>query len=425
MSDEYVQRYQPVSHEQLYQGVQAGRPEQIDTLAAEWSSLKDTVDELGRALRKDLSALRQSWVSDAGDEFQQRVSLVVQYSGSLAKGMGAVHQGLSLMSGPLRSAKKEAESPDETDDHDKAIGGAAAGSLLGPVGAVVGGIAGHQQDEEEKEKAHQRMVKVVAELAASYDVSAFDRWVPPEPPPPGTPGGVSDDSAAPQGGPGANAPGKLPGGGAPAHTGTSGIDKPTGGIHASFIEDEPLGEPVEQHFADPIPTTDSGTSLAGTGALGAGTLLGGWAAGAGGVVASAARGGKTASASPKSGFSTAVPIGGVLGTAALAAGAGGSGSAPVGRPAAAGAGMDGRAATSTSRVDANRPGAGDRSAAGGRSAGGRPGAAGTMRPGVLGGGAPGHGAADDETASRSTWLTEDDMDWKAGAADTPPVLDGR
>ncbi|MFI6821765.1 WXG100 family type VII secretion target [Micromonospora sp. NPDC050187] len=407
MSDEYVQRYQPVSHEQLYQGVQAGDAEQIDTLATAWSSMKDTVDGLGRALREDLDALDRTWTGDAGDEFQRRVGLVVQYSTSLATGMGSVHEGLSLMSGPLRAAQRQAESPDETDDHDKTVSGAAKGALLGPVGAVIGGIAGHQQDQEEKEKAHQRMVKVVAELAASYDLSTFDRWSPPAPPPVDTPGGVDDTSNTPRSGPGATTPASAPGTGSPGHTGTSRADssRPVG--HADFDDRDPTRDPDSGLAAPTGP--GSGTSLAGAGpSLGTGALLTGWAAGAGGMVASAAGGTRTSGAGtgPSWGSSTALPAGGVLGTAALAAGASGAGSAPMPRPAG-GTGLESRAAV----------GGGGRLGA----AGNRPGAVGSMRPGVLGG-APMSGGDDDESATRSTWLTEDDMDWHAGSGNTPPVL---
>ncbi|SCL35732.1 hypothetical protein GA0074692_4168 [Micromonospora pallida] len=414
MSDEYVQRYEPVSHEQLYQGVQAGNAEQIDTLATAWSSMKDTVDGLGRSLRADLDALDRTWVGDAGDEFQRRVNLVVQYSSSLSGGMGSVHEGLSLMSGPLRTAQRQAESPEETDDHDKAIGGAAKGALFGPAGAVIGAIAGHQQDKEEKEKAHQRMVKVVAELAASYDLSTFDRWSPPAPPPVDTPGGVGETSNTPRSGPGATTPTRAPGTGSPGHTGTSGAGDPDGPGRGEFIAPGLLPGPNSDTdpTAQPTPTTPgTGTSLSGA----SGTLLAGWTAGAGGMVASAATGSKPSSAgSGPSWASNALPAGGVIGTAALATGAGGGGSTPMARPAAGGTGLESRAAVGAGR--SVTPGATDRAAAGNR-----PGTARGLRPGVLGG-APVTGGEDDESGTRSTWLTEDDMDWQAGSGTTPPVL---
>src|SRR6185437_6954390 len=60
-----------------------------------------------------------------------------------------------------------------TDDNDSAIGFAAAGSILGPGGTVLGGLLGHHRDEEQKKEAHDRMVAVVAGLAADYDQYRF------------------------------------------------------------------------------------------------------------------------------------------------------------------------------------------------------------------------------------------------------------
>ena len=221
MSDEYVQRYQQVSHEELYNGVKAGDAEQIETLASKWSSLKTTLDGLGKSLRDDLDALERTWAGAAGQEFQRRLDLVVQYSNSLASGMGGVHEGLTLMAGPLRAAQQQAESPDETDDHDQALNGAVKGAVFGPAGVLVGGFIGHQQDKEEQEKAHQRMVKVVAQLAAMYDTFAYDSWVPPVIADPDTPHTLNQTSSTSQSGPGATTPTRAPDSGPLAHTGTA------------------------------------------------------------------------------------------------------------------------------------------------------------------------------------------------------------
>ena len=69
----------------------------------------------------------------------------------------------------MQEAQREAESPDATDDSDKTWKGAAVGAPLGPAGMLVGGFFGHQKDEEEKEKAHNRMVQLVAGLGPGVD----------------------------------------------------------------------------------------------------------------------------------------------------------------------------------------------------------------------------------------------------------------
>ena len=124
--------------------------------------------------------------------------------------MADVSRGLTLMSGELRTAHKQAESPAETDDHDQALSGAAKGAVFGAAGHLVGGLLGHQQDKAEQEKAHQRMVNVVAELAAGYDLSAYGRVVPPPPPHPDIPGTTTRDSTPPRSGPGASTPTAAP-----------------------------------------------------------------------------------------------------------------------------------------------------------------------------------------------------------------------
>ncbi|MEE3919423.1 hypothetical protein V2I01_17150 [Micromonospora sp. BRA006-A] len=81
---EYTRRYEHVSHEELYQGVNAGDPKQIEALSAQWTSLKGTLDDLGRDLTADLEALAKSWTGDAAREFHRRLDMVVRYSGNLS-----------------------------------------------------------------------------------------------------------------------------------------------------------------------------------------------------------------------------------------------------------------------------------------------------------------------------------------------------
>ncbi|MFG1776500.1 WXG100 family type VII secretion target [Micromonospora sp. NPDC049051] len=405
---EYTQRYEPVSHQQLYDGVMAGQPGQIDGVAAQWTALKGILDGLSRELSGDLDKLANTWTGSASQEFQRRLTLVTDYADKLGEGMADVSRSLTLMAGELRTARQQAESPEETDDHDRAVSGAAKGAMFGVPGMVVGGLLGHQQDKAEQEKAHKRMVNVVAELAAGYDLSAYGRLVPPPPPHPDIPGTTNrDPSTTPRSGPGATTPTAAPKasglagqpGSATVAT-TTGPGSGPGGGSGTVTPGTGVGQPGS---GTPGGVT-TGTSLAGatllTGATGPVGLGGTSTASAGGAgLQFGGQGGP-----------------GVLGTGALA----GSGSAPTASIRSAGGSpvADNRSATGMGRRFDNgaRQGAGDRAASGT----GRPGGArgGASRPGVLGG-SP---TNDDDTDGRLTWLTEDDMVWGDGTVAAPPVL---
>ena len=100
----------------------AGKPEQIEGVAAQWAELKGILDGLGRELSGDLEKLANTWTGSAGREFHRRLSLIVAHTDALGEGMAGVKQGLTMMADHLRTAHKQAESPEETDDNDKAIG---------------------------------------------------------------------------------------------------------------------------------------------------------------------------------------------------------------------------------------------------------------------------------------------------------------
>ncbi|MEV1070441.1 WXG100 family type VII secretion target [Micromonospora parva] len=425
---EYTQRYQGSSHQQLYDGLMAGKPEQIEGVAAQWAELKGILDGLGRELSGDLDKLANTWTGSAGREFHRRLSLIVAHTDALGEGMAGVKQGLTMMADHLRAAHKQAESPEETDDNDKAIGGAIkGGAVFGLTGLIVGGIAGHQQDKAEQEKAHQRMVNLVADLASSYDISAYDRVVDPPPPDPDTPTTARKDPTTPQSvsaiakvtsGPNTGTDtgrtgdatistpdraAELPGHG----SGTDEVGAGTGGSPA--VGTGPVGA------GSVIPS--GGTSLAGADPVVGGALLGGGVAGLAGLSTSA---GAPAATSTGPGLlygaPGGAPAGGVLRSGALA----GSGSAPPAsaRPAGGAASpAESRAANGVGRsIDGQRGGAGGRAAVAGGNA--RPGS-GSGRPGVLGG----HGRGqDDDSDERLTWLTEDEMVWQGDEKPAPPVL---
>ena len=425
---EYTRRYEHVSHEELYQGVNAGDPKQIEALSAQWTSLKGTLDDLGRDLTADLEALAKTWTGDAAREFHRRLDMVVRYSGNLAEGMTGIRQGLDMMSSELRAAQSKAESPEKTDDNDKLLSSAGKGFLIGGApGAVIGGIVGHQQDKAEQEKAHQRMVQVVAKLAEGYDFSAYGRIVVPDPPETELPGHTGNGDPTLQNGPSVKTPSSGPslgsfGPGASATATTSGVHHtaPTGGTPGEGTPG--AGTPGGQPGAGAPGSVQvggtvdpGGTSLAGaaplTSTVGGPTIGGGPGFGPGGA------GPTTMTAGGGGGALYGAP--GVLSTGSLAGTGANSASAARlgGMP-----GADNRSAAGTGRLTSGRGlvvDAGSKSAERTGGATGRPAMAG--RSGVLGG-RGGHG--DDESDGRLTWLTEDEMVWGDGDAAPPPVLGG-
>src|SRR5581483_8514845 len=140
------------------------------------STLRDTLGGLHDSLRTDLAGLAKGWSSDSGTEYQRRLGLIGSFTSALHLDLDSVHTTLTSWAGLLREAKKHAEDPADTDGNGNAMKdaaiGAAAGSSLGPpgmvAGGVIGGFMGHNQDEEERKKAHDRMITLVSLLAANY-----------------------------------------------------------------------------------------------------------------------------------------------------------------------------------------------------------------------------------------------------------------
>ncbi|MFF0254636.1 WXG100 family type VII secretion target [Micromonospora zamorensis] len=423
MSD-YTQRYQGSSHQQLYDGVMAGEPEQIEGVAAQWAELKGILDGLSRELSGDLEKLGNTWTGSAGREFHRRLSLIVAHSDALSEGMSGVKQGLTMMAEHLRTARKQAESPEETDDNDKALSGAVKGAAtFGLPGAVVMGLVGHQQDKEEQEKAHQRMVNLVAKLADGYEISAYDRVVDPPLPDPDTPDTVSKDPTSPRSVPSiATATAGPSSTDVTARTGSATIARPDRAALPPVTGDGSFPDQSVPGTGG-APTVGSGTigvgsgvdvrstSLAGADPMVGGALVAGGAAGLAGLsgpttVTAGAGTGPGLLYGPQGG----APAGGVLRTAALAS----SGSPPTtsARPTGGTAPADSRSASGVGRsIDGQR--------------GGRAGATGSGRgaggsgSGVLGGRGR---AQEDDSDERLTWLTEDEMVWRDGDNAAPPVL---
>ena len=167
------------------------------------------------------------------------------------------------MGDQLEDAKIQSEPPHQGNDHmvQQATSNASKLAVFGPAvsafGGVIGAVQGHQQDEEERQRAHQRMVNVVADLAADYDRNAAVSFSTDLPSPPAElPGGI--ESTVP---PSAlanivaaiRALGLFGSGG-----GTATLQQATGTTHVD-AQAGPDSHPTDAH-AGPV---DTGTALVG------------------------------------------------------------------------------------------------------------------------------------------------------------------
>jgi len=403
-----------MSHRELYDQLFAGKPNAVENTIAAWKSAERQADTLAGAIDRDLDRVVAGWEGAAGDEFRDRVGKISAYSRELSSDFLATHTGLSQMNAALAEAQKQAETPEEHDDHDKlvsgALDGAGKGAILGPAGAlggaVIGGIFGHNKDEEEKERARQRMAQLVAGVAAQYELADRGDWRPFTPPPTGLPQGDPNLTSNPSAGPKSNQPGLIRGTGPGGGERKGGIDEPTHAAPQPDLTGGPEATPGDGTVPD---GTQLGSQLTGSGdgALAAGAT----AVGAAGAL-SQLHGLPSGGGGPTGTGLTAgsVPAGGVLGQGGAAAK--GAGAAPKAATTAATA----RGASASNRADGAKAVAGS----------GKPPVK-TVTSVVTQAATPGaRGAqrAEDEADEHSTWLTEDELVWRDSSEVPPPVLGG-
>jgi hypothetical protein len=388
MSNEYYAKYEHLSHKELYDMLMAGKPGQVQGSATGWTKLRDGTDGLSSALTRDLQRLAGSWSSPSGQEYQRRVGLIGEFSNQLSEDFGVMQEQLSSLSGDLTRAQGKAEDPADIHPHnmlkDAAVG-AGAGSFLGPAGTLIGGtigaIHGHDADEEEKEKARQRMIQVVADLAGTYSVVGTSRWsTAPAPPPADLPGG---------GGSGVGT----------AIEGTSGS-----GIRASSVGGLGTGEVGRHRAAAPSGSAAPVTPLGSAGNRGQSTSPNEPTGGLSGTGL-----GATGAALLGAGLVDAAALDMALGRAGMPAGGAGQGTT---------GGVSGAARRLTDGVIGNesRP-----AGPGGRAA------TNLVRTGPTDGRSgmgTGSRGQEDEPDEHLTWLTEDEMVWGGDGPVAPAVVGG-
>lgn len=460
--------YARFSHADLYAQLQAGQPDQVEGLAATWSSMGNTLSSLSAGLTKDLQRLKGSWDSVSGDEFGRRIAVITEFTADLSENSSKINTGLRAAAADLRSAQSKAEDPAETDDHDSTIGGAVIGTVVaGPVGGLVGAELGHQRDKEQKAQAKNRMVAVVTQLGGDYQLES-DRYLVVDTP---VPSSLPQDSSG--GGvrvsDGGNA-GSVAGAGGTG--GGGGIGSAATGDPSStrgFAPPLGAGYAPGAHSIDSGPHSYSGTgSYGGSGSYGGAggsdlsvgtadtstgrlhdgqgtSLTGGGSGTLGGSLQDYENLGTSLSgaATPLDpGARGAAAAGGLPGTGALAAGAGGGAGLGVGGGGAGGvgglpAGIAGGASVGGNRAPASGTGlkgtglkgmgvkgdglSSDRSPQGESKSAAN--ARGQHPMTAMRNGMGYRGNEDtDQTDERSTWLTEDELVWQGDDDVPPPVL---
>ncbi|MDG6108542.1 hypothetical protein Daura_14190 [Dactylosporangium aurantiacum] len=406
MGNEYTAHYAGKSHRELYDQLMAGDPGQVEGVATDWHTAATTARHIASEIEKDL--LKLDWKGDAGQEYRHRLGLVSTFSGGLADDQGEVKKALNTIGAALRTAQKNADNPEDTDDSDSMWGGAAiGGATFGLPGALVGGYLGHERDEQQKKEAKERMVKLMADLAVDYAVNN-STILEPLPPPVELPGGDPGNTSDPKGGPGGSVPRKGPGVNTFGNVKTSTTDA------VGTVSTGPGGNGGGDPSQTVVGQQPTGTSLLGveTGVVGAGALVAGTALA--GQIVTLGGGGPTLGIS--TGLASSVPPGGVLGQPGAGRGDGG---ATTGQRGSTGSLRESTGRTAGARPGAERgPGAGRANRMG---VPGRDGMFGQQR----GTGAAARGNGDgDEEERYDTWLTEDDMVWSDDEQAPPPVLGG-
>lgn len=236
--------YTRYTHQQLYDWLRSGDPEQVRGLHAGWLSMAHDADSVGRSLARDLGRLQ--WDGAAGDEYRSRMATIYGFAKTLGQGFEPISEAISVMAGDLGAARSAATPPAATTVADNL---ATAVPALGVLPQVA-------QDKKAAQAGHAKMVELVTSLAEAYQTTSYGRIVPPANPPSTLPthsnGVKATDNSGPTGT--YQATSTLYG------TPTTGATPPPTGAYTS------PGQPPTLTYGGQQPiTTQPVTTLAGTG----------------------------------------------------------------------------------------------------------------------------------------------------------------
>ncbi len=181
MSDvhDYVSRYRHYSHRDLFSFVTPVDAGSVSLASSLWARVESDLTNLSQDLTRDMEQLMSTWQGSAGAEYADRIGTVTAFSVMLTQDAKAIGDGLDDLAIPMVNAIRDAQAdnPANYEGHHHAIQLAATGALTGnPLIAAGAGLFGLKQDNDEADRAQQRMVQVVSTLAAAYDVTTQRTW---------------------------------------------------------------------------------------------------------------------------------------------------------------------------------------------------------------------------------------------------------
>lgn len=222
MPDEYYLRYKHLTHEQLYKQLLQGSPSTLSRQADAWRQAGQSAAGVAGNLRRDLKRLGANWSGLGHEEFEYRLGLVMAYSQKLADEAASIGVGAEALSRALAEAQRQSEPHPSvpvagSDPAALRLALRNAASDWTPE-SVLGTDLGHVPTPEEQAAAYERMVTLVAELAALYGVVDQANWpkvIPGGPAGMPTTGAVSDVALDAGLAGAAGAPGPMVGSGGP------------------------------------------------------------------------------------------------------------------------------------------------------------------------------------------------------------------
>jgi hypothetical protein len=165
MADEFYEKYKHLSHQELYRMLRGGSVRQVDGVGDTWASITSTLNGLADTLRQDMDRLLTGLDGSTTREVTEGISALARRAKTLAEEATGMRAGLTAMAQALAVAQRQAEAPQEV-----------PAVTTQAVSSVLGAEVGHVPTPEELARARERMIWLVARLAAQYGLAEHTNW---------------------------------------------------------------------------------------------------------------------------------------------------------------------------------------------------------------------------------------------------------